>query len=101
MTCASDPASDRPVIGVELDRLRSLMRKLGRRVEETTMTAAERLRAEGRAEGEAKFLLKQLTALFGELPPAARARIEAASTDELDVFGKRVRSAASLAEVLA
>jgi predicted transposase YdaD len=76
------------------------------------MTAAERLkaegRAEGRAEGEAKgklggqteLLLKQLSLRFGELSNDVQARVAAASLEQLAVYAERVLSAASLGEVL-
>jgi hypothetical protein len=88
--------------------LRQLVRGLGRRVEETAMTAAERLKAEGRAqgraegkaEGQALLLLKLLTLRFGELPQSAQARVTAASLAQLALYGERVLSAASLEDVL-
>lgn len=90
-----------------------LVRGLGRRVEETAMTGAERLRAEGRlegkaegkaegrAEGQAQLLLRLLTLRFGELPPAAQTLVSEASLEQLAVYAERVLSAASLDDVLA
>jgi hypothetical protein len=88
--------------------LRQLVRGLGREVEETAMTAAERLKAEGRAEGEAKgrvegeamLLLKQLALRFGPLPAEVHTRVSSASVEELARFGERVLTAGSLDEVL-
>lgn len=80
--------------------LRQLVRGLGRRVEDTAMTAAERLRAEGRAEGQAQLLLTQLTLRFAALPPDVQRRVAKASLAQLALYGERVLSAASLDEVL-
>jgi predicted transposase YdaD len=89
--------------------LRQLVRGLGRRVEETAMTAAERLRAEGKLEGkaegklegQAQLLLRLLTFRFGTLPPAAQTRVAEASLEQLAVYAERVLSASSLDDVLA
>jgi hypothetical protein len=93
-------------------QLRRLVRQLGRIAEEIAMTAAERLKAEGRAEGEAKgraegrlsgqaeLLLKQLSLRFGELSNEVRARVAAASLEQIDVYAERVLSAPTLEEVL-
>ena len=68
------------------------------------MTGAEKLREEGRAEGEAKgraeVVIKQLTLRFGPLSASTEARVRAASIAELDRIAERVLSARSLAEVL-
>lgn len=58
-------------------------------------------RAEGRAEGEAKILLKQLGKRFGPLSRATRARVEAATAEQLDRWAERVLTEPSLDEVLA
>ncbi len=42
---------------------------------EVEMTWGERLRAEGRVEGERKMLLRLLTLMFGEIPEATVAHI--------------------------
>jgi hypothetical protein len=55
---------------------------------------------EGRSEGERSFLLRLPRTRFGELPPAAIARIEAADPAEIERWGERMFSAATLAEVL-
>jgi hypothetical protein len=80
--------------------LRQLVRGLGREVEETAMISAERLRAEGRTEGEVMLLLKQLALRFGPLPAEVHTRVSSASVEELARFGERVLTAGSLAEVL-
>ena len=58
-------------------------------------------RAEGRVEGQAGLLLRQLEFRFGQVPEAARDRIRAASTSELDAWAELVFGAASLEDVLA
>ncbi|NKY55961.1 DUF4351 domain-containing protein [Nocardia flavorosea] len=67
------------------------------------MTTAERLRAEGRvqgrAEGEARVLLKLLAAKFGTLPTETVHRIRSADTDELETWTPRVLTATSLDEI--
>jgi flagellar biosynthesis/type III secretory pathway protein FliH len=55
---------------------------------------------EGLKKGERNLLLRQLRARFGELPPAAVARIEAAEVADLEQWGERVLGAQTLAEVL-
>jgi hypothetical protein len=89
-------------------RLRTLARGLGKTVEESVMTAAERLRAEGRvegheegkAEGQAQLLLRLLTLRFGRLEPETEQRIRSASTDELELMAERILSASNIAGVL-
>jgi len=62
--------------------------------------AAERGRREGKLEGQQEFLRKLLTQRFGELPPEADARVQAATPTELEKMGLRILSAATLDEVL-
>lgn len=86
---------------------------------ETTITTAERLRAEGRAkglreghqeghreglaagrnEGRAALLRLQLEQRFGPLPSPAVARLGEATAAELDRFAVRVLNARTLADV--
>jgi hypothetical protein len=54
---------------------------------------------EGRKQGERSLLLRQLRARFGELPPAAVARIEAADVADLERWGERILGARTLVEV--
>jgi hypothetical protein len=83
--------------------LGQLVRGLGREVEETALTAAERLRdegrAEGRAEGQAQLLLKLLALRFGTLPPEVSTRVTAASAEELSRLAERVLQAPTLDDV--
>jgi hypothetical protein len=52
------------------------------------------------AYGRMSLLQLQLRARFGPLPPAVRARIAAASNEELDAIGVRLLTAASLEEAV-
>jgi hypothetical protein len=67
--------------------------------EEVYMSTADMLRAEGRAEGAAKLLVRQLTRKFGPLPNRVRKQIDAASLDQLEVWSDRVLDAPTLDEV--
>jgi hypothetical protein len=62
-------------------------------------------RAEGKAEGETKgkaeLLLRQLTKRFGPLPQVVRARVDAATSEELDAWAERVLTEPTLGDVLA
>jgi predicted transposase YdaD len=57
-------------------------------------------RAEGKAEGKAELVLRQLTLRFGSLPEGVRARVRAATSEELDLLAERVLTAATVEEVL-
>jgi predicted transposase/invertase (TIGR01784 family) len=56
-------------------------------------------RVEGRVEGEAAMLLRQLERRFGPLPDIARRRVAAANAEALLLRGERVLDARSLEEV--
>jgi len=60
----------------------------------------QKLRDEGRNEGERILLLRQLRARFGELPPTVVARVDSAEAAVLERWGERVLTAKTLAEVL-
>jgi hypothetical protein len=57
-------------------------------------------RAEGRTEGRAELLQRQLTRRFGPLPADTIERLSAATIDELDAIGERLLAAQSLDEAL-
>ncbi len=86
-----------------------LVRALPDKVKEDVVTAADQLRAEGRAEGERRgllegerrILLRQLRKAFGTIPTDVEQRIASASEAELEAWGGRVRSAATLDDVFA
>ena len=62
-------------------------------------TLAETWRAEGMAKGVAKMLRIGLERRFGELPPETEARIDAATSEELEIWGARAFDAGTLDEV--
>jgi hypothetical protein len=71
------------------------------REESQTMTRfAERFREEGRQQGEACVLERQLRLKFGELPDAVQARLAQADEATLLAWSERVLSATSLEDVL-
>jgi hypothetical protein len=59
-----------------------------------------KLRSEARSEGERSLLLRLLRARFGEVPPAAVARIELATRAEIERWGERLFTAKTLDEIL-
>ncbi len=75
------------------------------RPEEKIMTTAQRLRREGREEGQLEgrvaTLLRLLTRRFGPLPADATARLHAANASTLDQWADRVLDAPTLAAVFA
>ena len=58
-------------------------------------------RKEGRQEGQQELLLRQLAWRFGEVPEAIAERVNRATGDELERWGKRILGAASLDDVFA
>lgn len=58
-------------------------------------------RAEGEAKGRAEILLKLLGLRFGPPSEVTRARVDAATLEQLDAWGERVLTAQSVEEVLA
>jgi len=56
-------------------------------------------RLQGRQEGEAALLLRQLTRKFGPLDESTRARVLAADAEQLMVWGERLLSAETLEEL--
>jgi AcrR family transcriptional regulator len=82
-----------------------LARNVGSRATEVVMSAAEKLRQQGRAEGivegRSETILKLLTLKFGEINGATRKRVQTASIDELDRVAERIINASTLREVFA
>ncbi|MGX1808585.1 DUF4351 domain-containing protein [Nocardia sp. NPDC055321] len=79
--------------------------QLGPEIKEAFVTTADRLRVEGRvegrAEGRAEMLIEQLSQRFGPVPDPVADAIRAQSSARLQEMGRRVLTAASLAEVVA
>jgi predicted transposase YdaD len=76
-------------------RLAWLAAQIGPEAEEVYMTTADMLRAEGAA----RTLVRQLTRRFATVPTEVRARIDAASLEQLDLWSDRVLDAETLDEV--
>jgi hypothetical protein len=57
-------------------------------------------RLEGKAEGKAEVVLKQLTLRFGPVSDLIVRQVRAASVDMLDEYSTRLLTAKTLAEVL-
>jgi len=78
---------------------------MGDRAAQVVRTTAEKLRAEGHAEGRVDgargLLARQMAASFGPLAPEVCERLEGASPEELERWGERILDASSLAEVFA
>jgi flagellar biosynthesis/type III secretory pathway protein FliH len=55
----------------------------------------------GAGEGQARMLLKQLRARFGELPDEIVVMVQAADTEQLELWGERILSAGTLEEIFA
>ena len=60
---------------------------------------AKRYVSQGRAEGEAKLLCKQLTLKFGAIGNATVERLHAASTADLERWAERILTATSVDDV--
>ena len=73
--------------------------------EQIMATIAEQLREQGREEGREQgqraTLLKQLRLRFQSVPEEALARIDAATSQQLDLWAERILTAETLDEVLA
>ncbi|MBL4850205.1 MAG: Rpn family recombination-promoting nuclease/putative transposase, partial [Planctomycetes bacterium] len=85
------------------DELREELRRVGGpEAEEVAVTAGEQLmeqgRAQGRLEGERRFLLRGLRRL-GSVSPEIVTRVESATESELETWAERLFSAGSVAEV--
>lgn len=61
---------------------------------------AKRYVAQGRAEGRAALVARQLSFRFGPLSAEVQAQIASSSVDELDAIGERLLTASSLQEAL-
>lgn len=91
------PSNDGPDLPAE--QLRCSFEQLGEKAKEALMTTADTLRAEGRAEGRADILLRQITLKYGRVLDAVQARITTATLPELETWAERVLTASTLDEV--
>jgi predicted transposase YdaD len=99
--------------GMQFEKFREKIREQVPEAEEVAMTIAEQLRKEGmekgrkegrqegRQESLVRMLGKQLTLKFGELPPEHAARIEAATSEDLERYIERILSAGTIEAVFA
>ena len=69
--------------------------------EESMQQGLNRGRAEGRTEGERTLLQRQLRRRFGRLPPEAAARLDRASSPDLESWAENLLDAGTLDEVFA
>lgn len=65
------------------------------------LSTAQRIRKQGKAEGKASVLLRQILRRFGKPDPDIAARIESASPSQLDRWADRILDAKSLDELFA
>ncbi|MCQ9618221.1 hypothetical protein L1889_17345 [Paenalcaligenes niemegkensis] len=63
--------------------------------------AAEVAKVEGKVDGERQLLLKQIKLKFGSVPDWAQAKLDQASSGEMDVWSERILTADSLDALLA
>ncbi|AHH15142.1 hypothetical protein NONO_c03270 [Nocardia nova SH22a] len=75
--------------------------RIGPQAKEVLMTTAERLRAEGHAEGRAEALIESLTLKFGPLPTATTTRIRTATPEQTHTWNTRIFTANTLDEIFA
>ena len=75
------------------------LRKRLPEAEETVMTHAETMIEQGRKEGHASLLIKQLTLKFGPLPPEYKAIVSTATLEQLEHLAARVLFVEELSSV--
>lgn len=91
------------VCNVPFEELEEFAHTVGPHAQEALMSTADVLEARGEARGEtrgrANSLLEQLDVKFGSVEEAVQARVETATTEELQNWTRRILVAESLAEV--
>lgn len=63
------------------------------------MSTAQRLIDEGRREGHADVLLRQLETKFGAVDAALQERVKGADTEQIETWATRILSAATVEDV--
>jgi hypothetical protein len=81
------------------EAVRAKLQKLGTRSKETAVTIAEYLEEKGRKEGCLATLRSQLVYKFQALDPEYEARLQIATSEEIDRYVRRILTADSLAAV--
>jgi len=87
------------VAKIPADQLHSTFERILQRPEETIMSTAEALKHEGRTEGRAETILRQMGKRFGPLPAEIEQRVRSATLPELERWTDRILDAKTLAEV--
>ena len=77
-----------------------LQTHIGPEASEVVMSTAERLREEGRLQGQARTLLRLLELKFGRVPEGTADRLAHATAEQLDQWTERVLTANALNDVL-
>jgi predicted transposase YdaD len=94
-----------PAEAVPVEDLEEVRAMLAERFEEWAEDLKQKWllegRQEGRQEGEARLLERQIRKRFGELPAWAAARLEQAAPEQLERWGERLLEAPSLAALFA
>jgi hypothetical protein len=81
------------------EKVRTFFHELGPKGEDAYMTIEQQLLEEGRAEGRAEILLRQLSIRFGPVSKRIETRVRKANPEELDRWAERVLTVASIREV--
>lgn len=75
-----------------------LIKLLDPHAKEVIVTTGEMLRAEGKAEGEADLLIRQLGRKFGDVPESIIRRVRAAGPDDLHRWADQILTASTFEE---
>ena len=81
------------------EELGAFLRELGPRAGEAYVTAAEKLREQGRQEGQAALLLRLLSSRFDTVPEALQARVKAGTSSELETWAERVLTVSAIEDL--
>ncbi|WP_029461534.1 DUF4351 domain-containing protein, partial [Serpentinimonas barnesii] len=81
------------------DNLLEITHMLETNIKRLIKRAAAEAMAEGKLEGEAALLERQLARRFGPITPSTRARLDSATAMQLEAWADRILDARTLAEV--